>query len=125
MLTANAKLILMICPPIISIVIYYISKFIFKHKRRSFHLMISLTTIFYVFATVIFIEDVFSIELYGIIPIVLLVMLSIILILQWKNRTEVILKNGLKVLWRLNFLIFIPLYCGFVIYLLVTNFIMT
>lgn len=118
----DLQLILMICPPILSILIYYVGRYVFKHKRRAFHFTISWTTLLYIVAVTILIDTNFSINLYGIIPIVLLVQLSIILIIQWKNRTEVILSNGLKLLWRFNFLIFIPLYIGLIVYLLIKHF---
>lgn len=121
---SNIRLILIFCPIIVSILIYYVSKFLFKHERRAFHFTVSWTTIFYIIAVVILIQYMFSIDLTGIVSIILLMTISIILIVQWKTRTEVILKNGLKLLWRFSFLIFIPSYIGLIIYYVLKNFIL-
>lgn len=109
-------LLLVISPPIISIIAYYMNKLFFKHKRRAFHFTISWTTIFYIIAVIVLIDYIFSFNLTGIMSVILLVILSIILIIQWKTRTEVILSNGLKLLWRFSFLIFIPIYIGLMMY---------
>lgn len=118
----NLKLILIFCPLIISIIIYYLSKLFLKHSRRTFHFMISWTTIFYVVAVTLLLQDMFSINLIGTMPILLLIILSIILIIQWRTRTEVVLKNGLKLLWRFSFLIFTPVYIGLVVYQMIMHF---
>lgn len=116
----NLRLILIICPFIVSVIVYYLSKLLVKHKRRAFHIMIAFTTIFYIIAVTLLLEGIFNINLIGIVPIVLLLTLSAILIVHWKTRTDVVLRNGLKILWRISFLIFVPLYICLIIYHIVT-----
>lgn len=118
----NLRLVAMISPPFISFFVYYLSKLIVKHKRRAFHIMIAWTTIFYIVVASWLLEEIISYNVIGMTPVVLLLLLSIILIIQWRIRTEVVLRNGLKILWRLLFLIFIPIYFCLLIYQLIIEF---
>lgn len=118
----NLRLIFIFSPPIISMIVYYLSKYVVKHKRRAFHITIAWTTFLYIIIVTFLLEEMFPINFIGTMPIGLLVLLSIILIVQWRMRTEVILKNGLKILWRLTFLIFVPIYISLIVYQIVKEF---
>lgn len=97
---------LLVFPVISTIVVFYMSNFIFKHKWKAIHFTVQWTAIFYMIAVVLLLEKLLNQAVVGIMLIILITVLSIILIFQWKRHTEVNLRNGLKVLTRISFLVF-------------------
>ena len=60
---------------------------------------------FYLIAAALFVYQLFQLNITGYIFIALISLLAIILIIQWKKDTEVLLLKGVKVLLRITFLI--------------------
>lgn len=95
---------------------YKISKKIVNHKLRALHIAINWTTILYILATITMLKNIFGRQFIGIISALILFLLTIIIIWQWKTKTEVLLSRAIKILWRLCFLIFISTYTILAIY---------
>lgn len=93
-----------------TIFVYKISKKVFHHKLRALHSAINWTTILYILATTKMLNNIFEQQMIGIIIGLILLFLAIIIIWQWKTRTEVLFYKALKILWRLCFLIFLLTY---------------
>lgn len=91
-------------------IVYKISFKLFGHKWKAIHFSVNWTTILYMIAVLILLSNIFDQQLIGVILVLLLSTLAVIIILQWRTRTEVVLPKALKTLWRLCFLIFLILY---------------
>lgn len=103
-------------PFIPTIIVYKVSDKIVKHKLRALHIAINWTTILYIFATIRILNMMFDQQFIGIVIGLILVLLAIIIIWQWKIKTEVLLNKALKILWRLCFIIFLFAYLILVVY---------
>jgi len=117
-ITNQIPLILMVIPILLTYVSYKGIYVIRKKKWKAIHLSVQFTAIFYVIAVSIMIKVIFQLNVTSYIIIFHIAMLSILLIIQWKTKTEVILIDGLKLLFRLSFLIFFLPYIGFSIFML-------
>lgn len=99
-----------------TILVYKISEKIVRNKLRAFHISINWTTILYILATITILNNLFEKQFIGIILGLILFILAIIIIWQWKTRTEVLFNRAIKILWRLCFLIFVSTYTIMVVY---------
>lgn len=119
MIVKYGPYILMGMPIFLSLFIYYISVRLSGSKWKAIHKSVQMTAIFYIIAVALLIKLMFDLRFIGYISIFLIVMLGTILIIQWKKNTEVVLLNGLRLLWRISFLIFFILYVGLITYMIV------
>jgi len=110
--------ILMIIPMIVTYIFYKITYILSKNKWRAIHISVQFTAIFYVVAVTIMMSNIFDFNVFSYILIFHIALLAIFLIIQWKTRIEVILRDGLKLLLRLSFLIFLILYVCLALYIL-------
>lgn len=86
--------------------IYRMSYRIIGSKKRAMILSINWTTVLYMIAVVVMLMINFEKHFIGLILGVMLIGLSIIIIFQWKTKTEVIFSRAVKILWRICFLCF-------------------
>ncbi|MBT2216946.1 DUF3397 family protein [Virgibacillus dakarensis] len=91
-------------------VVYQFSVKIYRQKWRAFHTAVNWTTIWYILAVMTLMSVIFNNSFYGWIIVLLLCILSIIIVIQWKTRTEVDFKRAFKGFWRFTFLLFSLLY---------------
>jgi len=103
-------------PFIPTIIVYKVSDIMMQHKLRALHIAINWTTILYILASMRILNMMFDQQFIGIIIGLILVLLAIIIIWQWKTNTEVLLNKAIKILWRLCFLIFLFAYTILVVY---------
>lgn len=96
--------------------VYKVGNKIVQQRWRALHIAINWTTILYIFATMIMLNIIFEQQFIGIILGIILLILAIILVWQWKTKTEVIFSKAIKILWRLCFLIFLFTYCLLMFY---------
>jgi len=111
-------IILIIIPIILTYCFFKVVYLFRKNKWRAIHLSVQLTTIFYVIAITIMINELFQLNVTSYMIIFHIALLAILLIIQWKTKTEVILYDGLKIMSRLSFLIFFLFYICLSIYML-------
>lgn len=112
----NLFIFFLIFPIISTLVVFYLSNYIFKHTWKAIHFTVQSTAVFYIIAVVLLLEKFFNQTFVGIILIILITVLSVILIFQWKRHTEVNLRTGLKVLTRISFLVFGIIYTMLISY---------
>ncbi|MGM8364231.1 DUF3397 family protein [Virgibacillus sp. W0181] len=108
-----------IIPIIATWLAYRVGNKIYKYDWQAFHFAVNTTTVFYLTAVNLLLIRIFDQQFIGITVAVLLFILTIILISQWKKHTEVILWKGIKVLWRITFLLFFVLYVTAIAYTLI------
>lgn len=97
-------------PIIATIVAYFLFGKIYAHKWQVIHSTVRWTTIWYVVAVPMLLRLLFDRSFIGIILLLLLVILMIIIYYQWKVHTEVEMKQAIKILWRICFLLFLLMY---------------
>src|SRR5690625_1308983 len=103
--------------PIIStLILYFICKQITKYRWKAIHLSVQISVIFYIIAVILLVEKVLKQNVLWIILIVLISLLAVILIIQCRMKTEVSMRNGLKILARISFLLFGILYLLLITY---------
>jgi len=103
-------------PILITILTYYSLKFMYQNPHKAFLVAVNWTTIIYIIAVNTLLTYLFEGAFIGYIIVFLLCMLTIIIVLQWKNNTEINYQKALKLLWRLSFLSFFVLYISLVLY---------
>lgn len=106
---------LIMVPIIATWLIYKIAFKIFNHKQKAFHISINWTTVLYIIAVSMLSNILFDQDFIGIILIILLSLLSILIIIQWKTTENIILLRAFKILWRLCFVSFFILYIGLIL----------
>src|SRR5699024_9390815 len=106
-------------PVVLSILIYYLGVRLSKSKWKSIHKMVQWTTVVYINADIVLIQHILNVAVIGYTVIIIMLILAIIIIRQWNNENEVSLITGLRLMWRINFLFFVTLYIGLLIYKLI------
>ncbi|MYL33038.1 DUF3397 family protein [Pontibacillus yanchengensis] len=97
-------------------VIYFFARKILKNKKRSLHVTVNIMTFFYILAVNATIFVIFEQSWFSYIFILLIVLLSMFVVLQWKYKEEVVFKSAWKGFWRFSFLLFSFAYIGLTIY---------
>ncbi len=98
-----------------TLLLYVISTLFYKNRWKAIHLAVQGSAIFYVIAVIILLEKLILTPIIGYTTIFIILLLAIILIIQWKTKTDVVLMNGIKVCARICFLFF-----GFIYILLIS-----
>lgn len=111
--------ILMAAPIFISMFIYSLGMKLTNNKWKSIHTSVQWTAIFYVVAVALLVKTLFDIPITGYIAILLILVAACSLVMQWRKGEDVELLTGLRIMWRVSFLLFSLLYCGLVIYIIV------
>lgn len=96
-------------------IVFFISKKIYNHQWRAIHLSVNLTTFLYICSTFVMIKLMFNQYFLGVFLIISISILALIIIIQWKTKTEVLFVRAVKQLWRVCFLMFSILYSILVI----------
>jgi len=81
--------------------------------------MVQWTAIFYIVADIILIKMILNVQVIGYTLIIIILILAFIIVAQWKKENEVSLIKGLRLMWRINFLLFVTLYIGLLVYELI------
>lgn len=97
-------------PIVVTVVLYYICKKIYRHPKKALHVSIAYSTLFYIVSVMIMLNQIFESSYSGIIVIFLLVTLMSFVLLQWKLTEEIIFKRAWKLFWRSMFLVFLVAY---------------
>lgn len=108
--------ILIIVPVFSTILLYRLHKKIKKSSWKAFHFSSQVSSLFYIAAVSSLLYVLFEMNVIGKILILFLIILSIILILQWKQDTEVSFLKAMKLLLRISFLSFGLLYVLLIVY---------
>src|SRR5699024_8880947 len=108
--------ILIIVPVFSTILLYRLHKKIKKSSWKAFHFSSQVSSLFYIAAVTSLLYVLFVMNVIGKILILFLIILSIILILQWKQDTEVFFLIAMKLLYYIYFFSFIIFYVLFIIY---------
>src|SRR5699024_3729192 len=105
---------------------YFIYRFSYHkqgNKQKAIYKTITLSTLFFIIGTLLIIHSMFGSYFIGYILIGFLLLLGFIFILQWKYYNDVILFEGVKVVWWFSFLFF---FIGYILigFLLLLGFIL-
>ncbi|HLR70660.1 MAG TPA: DUF3397 family protein [Pseudogracilibacillus sp.] len=106
-------------PIVMTLLIYYVMLRIQGVKWKAIHTSVQWSAIFYMIAVAFLLKMIVNQSVLGYILILLIIMLSIILIIQWKKEMDVVLTNGIRLLLRVSFLLFFILYVGLLTYILI------
>lgn len=118
-LVHNVLYIVVVLPVLLSAITYTLGVRLTKNKWKSIHKTVQWTAIFYLFADIILIKMIFNVQVIGYTLIIIIFMLAIIIVNQWKKENEVSLIKGFKLMWRIIFLFFAILYIGLLVYKLI------
>lgn len=109
-IVVNIIAFLISAPIIATILLYFIVSKIMKHQQKAFHIAVNWTTILYIIASFIIIHIVFDQYFISIFLVALLLLLTAIVVIQWRTKTEINFKKVFKIFWRFCFIIFFVLY---------------
>lgn len=98
--------IIFLLPPLATIILYKISHHLFRDQWRAIHFAAEASAILYIAIVMFLLQKYVHVHMVGYISIGLLTLLSVVLIIQWKQQSDVMLGKGLKVLMRFSFLVF-------------------
>ncbi|NSL50769.1 DUF3397 domain-containing protein [Calidifontibacillus erzurumensis] len=103
--------------PIFAIlIVYWVTRWITHSKKKSFHLSVDISTLFFITAVHYLIIAIWGQSFLWIILLLLIVIASVFVFLQWKMNNEIIFKKVWKGFWRFNFLVFSFGYFTLIIY---------
>lgn len=88
------------------IVIYFVSKKIFKNSRRAFHLAIDWSTILLILSVNQIIFVLWQKSFLWAIFLVLILVALVFVFIHWKTKHEIVFQPIFKGFWRMNFLLF-------------------
>ncbi|GAA0444423.1 MAG: DUF3397 domain-containing protein [Bacillota bacterium] len=91
-------------------ILYYIARSSGIHPLKALHVAVHWTTIFYILSVCVIGSIIFNFNVIGIIITFLLVLITTIIVLQWRMQTEVNFARAFKIMLRISFLIFGFLY---------------
>ncbi|WP_067728290.1 DUF3397 domain-containing protein [Oceanobacillus damuensis] len=97
-------------PIIATVSIYFISVKFHNKKLKAVHTAVNWTTVLYIIAVSLLLHLIFDRSFFGWLIVYFILSLSVIIIYQWKTRTEIELGKALKIIWRFSFLLFLLLY---------------
>lgn len=103
-------------PIIITWIIYKINRILNKNRMYAFHQSIKWTTILYILSVIMLCNVIFHHFYFGYNLAFHLVLITVILIFQRINYTEVNLGKAWKIAWRASFLLYFSLYILLVMY---------
>lgn len=106
-------------PVIVTVSLYYVGVRISGSKWKVIHKTVQWSAIFYIIAVSILLSMILQRAVFGYVLIFLIIVLAATLIIQWRKKTEVILMDGLRLLWRISFLLFFLTYIGLLSYLII------
>lgn len=103
--------------PILAIfIVYWIARFVTQNKKKSFHISVDISTLFFILAVHFLIIVIWGKSLLWIILLLLILIATVFVFLQWKINNEIIFKKVWKGFWRFNFLLFTLSYFSLVIF---------
>ena len=98
---------------------YIILRKVTKNKRKSFHISTDIMTLFLILSVNYLVLVIWGKSFVWHIALLLLVIATITVFLQWKIQQDVQLKKVIKGFWRISFLLFFVGHIGLTIYGLV------
>lgn len=101
---------LIVFPIPATLFIYWFAVKMYRHTLKAIHAAVNWTTFIYIITDIIYIDFIFARQVGGIVLIGLISLLAVIIIMQWRKQNEVLLFKAFKLLWRISFLVFLPLY---------------
>ena len=107
--------VLITAPLLASFIVYIISMLIERNKWKAIHRVVNWTTIFYIIAVLVMLELIFDRSFLSFTIIFFLVILTLIIFIQWKDKKDVQFIKAIKLLTRILFLLFFLLYGCFMI----------
>ncbi|WP_010530441.1 DUF3397 family protein [Lentibacillus jeotgali] len=110
-------------PVLATSIVYIIGRKVHQHHWKAIHTAVNWTTFLYIIAVITMFKTIFGRTFFGIILLILLTLFTAIVVIRWKMYTEVIFKKIFKVFWRICFLLFLLLYCLFILIGIVLQFV--
>src|SRR5690625_3462419 len=86
-------------PMLATWIFYYMGKKIYRHQWKAIHLSVNWTTLLYIISTFFILKIIFDQYFIGTGLILLIVILALIIIIQWKTKTEILFVRAIKQLW--------------------------
>ncbi|ASK63592.1 hypothetical protein CFK37_16215 [Virgibacillus phasianinus] len=86
-----------------------------KTRLYAFHKAVAWSAILYILSVMMMLKAIFNDFFVGYIILFHLVCLTVLIIIQRVNHTEVAFKKACKIVWRLSFLLFFFLYIGLIL----------
>lgn len=108
--------VLITLPVPLTIIVYMIMRKTVKNKKKSLHLTVNSMTLIYVFAVPAALFVIFERSYISYVFILLILLLSLFVFLQWKVKEEIVFKKAFKGFWRFSFLLFVSLHVSLTIY---------
>ncbi|MCD5322581.1 MULTISPECIES: DUF3397 domain-containing protein [Pontibacillus] len=108
--------ILITMPIPLTIIVYLIMRKTVKNKKKSLHMTVNSMTVIYVLAVPAALFVIFERSYISYVFILLLLLLSLFIYLQWKVRDEIEFRKAFKGFWRFSFLLFAGLHISLTIY---------
>lgn len=113
----NWSLLLYAIPFFIPLIIYLVAHGLFK-KKTSFLITIHLSTLINIILIMYLFQELVDQTLIAYILIFLILLIAFILIVQWKNKNEVLLIKAIRIALRMMFLISYVTYLGQVLFII-------
>jgi len=97
-------------PLVATLLVYFAAANVHNNKLKAIHTSVNWTTILYIIAVSLILHNLLGRSFIGWMVVFFIGALSVIIIIQWKSRTEVEFGKALRIVWRFSFLLFLMLY---------------
>ncbi|TYS70698.1 DUF3397 domain-containing protein [Sutcliffiella horikoshii] len=92
------------------IAFFYIAKLVTRNNKKSFHLAIDASTLFFILAVHFIMIIIWDTSFLSVILTVLLLIATVMVLTHYKIKEEIHFRRVFKGFWRLNFLLFFLTY---------------
>lgn len=92
------------------IAFFYIAKLVTRNSKKSFHLAIDASTLFFILAVHFIMIIIWDTSFLSVILTVLLLIATVMVLTHYKIKEEIHFRRLFKGFWRLNFLLFFLAY---------------
>ncbi|NMH72269.1 DUF3397 domain-containing protein [Bacillus sp. RO2] len=92
------------------IAFFYIAKLVTRNNKKSFHLAIDASTLFFILAVHFIMIIIWDTSFLSVILTVLLLIATVMVLTHYKIKEEIDFKRVFKGFWRVNFLLFFLAY---------------
>ncbi|GGC80565.1 hypothetical protein GCM10007216_08920 [Thalassobacillus devorans] len=100
----------------ILLIFYFIYRKIYRHKWKAIHKTTNLATLLFILSVDLLAKVLFEQSFFGYILLVLLLVLTGAIIIQYRLHEEIVFKRAWKGFWRFNTLLFGFLYISLSLY---------
>lgn len=106
----NVIALLITVPFVPMLILYFITETITGYQQKAVHVAVNWTTFLYIVSSLTMFYIIFGQTFIGVFLIIFLLLFTLLVVAQWRMRTEINFVRTFKIFWRFCFIAFFMLY---------------